>query len=144
MQKPDNLPKSSGVYILLHEPTMVAYVGNCSNLRHRAAVWEYNFKQLAKDPSHKMPVRGFPTDTKSEDWQFGGLPSHNEATIRTALVNQGWKMLNEHTRSIATVDWNGKIASLAEHARDAGIKYTKAYYRHKAGKPLNEVFATGD
>lgn len=140
MQKPDNLPKTPGVYVLLHDGRKLAYVGNCSNLRHRLAVWEHNFRKLAKDPSHKMPVRDFPVDTTTDEWSFGGMPGYNDATIRQALLSDGWKILNDTTRSIATVEWNGKIASLAEHARDAKVKYTKAYYRFKAGKPLEEVF----
>lgn len=145
MQKPANLAKAPGVYILLHEGRKLAYVGNCADIRHRSVIWEYHFRKLSMDAGHKMPVRGWPTDTPevrdSNQWQFGGMPGYDAATMRTALANDGWTLINETTRSREAIDWNGKVASLAEHARDAKVPYTKAYYRFKAGKTLNEVFS---
>lgn len=144
MQKPSNLPKTEGVYILLHESPKrkLAYVGNCANIRHRAAIWDYNFKKLAQDPEHRMPVKDWPKDIPASEWQFGGMPGYDVTVIRNALTAQGYTMLNEKTRSRDVIEWQGKIATLAEHARDVGIPYTKAYYRWKAGKSLDEVFAS--
>lgn len=140
MQKPANLPKTEGVYIVLHDGLKVAYVGNCKNIRHRAAIWEYNFRKQAKDPDHPMPVHGFPKDTNEADWQFGGMPGYSVDVVRQALQANGYKILNDKTRSRDLLEWNGKVATLAEHARDTKVPYTKAYYRWKAGKSLDEVF----
>lgn len=139
MQKPENLPKTAGVYVLLHEGKRVAYVGKCANIRHRAYVWEYNFRLLAMNPDHKMPIRDFPKDTLEHDWQFGGVPGVEDKPLRQALAEQGYRILNDKTRIRDLIEYNGRSMTLSEHAKLAGVPYTKAYYRYRAGKPMEEV-----
>lgn len=141
MQKAANLPKTSGTYILLCPLKMLAYVGKCSNIRHRAAVWEYNFRKRAENPDHVMPVRDWPKDVPDDQWQFGGLPDLHVEIVRAALEKEGYNIMNQSTRVRDEIEYKGKKATLAEHAREADIPYTKVYYRFKAGKTLDEVFA---
>lgn len=140
MQKQDNLTREPGVYLLVNEARKVAYIGKCGNIRHRAAVWDYNFRKLAEDPEHRMPVRDWPKNTNEEDWQFCGWTQLDAEIMRNALIEQGYTLLNDKVRSREMLDYNGRTMSLAEHCKAEGVNYTRAYYRLRAGKPLEKVF----
>lgn len=151
MRKAQNIPKASGVYALVTLETLTgkpdgsraAYVGWCANLQQRANMWEYRFRKKAKNPKEKLPVRNMP-DLPSEAWAFLTWPGLDKAagieTTRAALTNAGFTIINEKSRVREEVEWRGKVATIAEHARAAGVPYSKAYYRYKAGMPLDVVF----
>lgn len=148
MQKPQNLQPTEGVYALVSLRTMsgaadgsrVAYVGRCADLRHRCTFWEYRFRERAKSKQNKLPAKGLP-DWPSENWAFLAYPGGNTEQVRLMLQKAGFLIVNATTRVRGDITWKGKTASLAEHARDAGISYTMAYYRWSRNKPLEEVFA---
>jgi len=144
MQKPSDLPKGPGVYMLLCPVLKIAYVGKCANVRHRAAIWKHHFKKLATDPNHPLPVRHWPRDKpeamNGDNWEFGHV-KHSVEALRAAIVEGGYTLLNDETRVRADITYLGRTASLIVHCRELGVPYTRAYYRLKAGKPLPEVFA---
>lgn len=151
MRKAQNIPKASGVYALVTLETLTgkpdgsraAYVGWCANLQQRANMWEYRFRKKAKDPKEKLPVRNMP-DLPSEAWAFltwVGLDKEKGiGEVRSTMSTAGFSIINEKSRVREEVEWRGKVATIAEHARAAGVPYSKAYYRYKAGMPLGVVF----
>jgi len=143
VQKPPNLPTSPGVYIVVHILTKVAYIGKCADLRHRAAIWTRHFKNKEKNPSYEIPISGLPVHPSSE-WQFIGYPTSDLGAIRAKLLGLGVTFVNKGSRTRDLITFRGKSASLAEHAKDAGIPYTMAYSRKQAGKSLDEIFYKGE
>jgi len=133
-------PHTAGVFVLARdEPEKVAFVGTSSDLRHRASIWVYNFKRAAAGAGFKLPVRGmdkFPLD----GWAYTAWSAADETQVRDALVSDGYRILNKATRHRGTITYKGKDQTLAEHARDAGVPYEKAYARWRRGKDLEEVF----
>lgn len=146
MNRLGNVPAQPGVYALIgvHGAENYGYVGYCANLRHRAAVWDYNFSQRAKNPAHKMPVRNIPDFIPEDAWTFVAWESDKPVLadeVREHLKARGVKLLNDKTRIHEMVNYNGKTATFAEHCRDHNINYSRAYARLKKGKPLEQVFA---
>jgi len=147
MQKPPNLPTTEGVYAIVSLRTMsgeadgsrIAYVGHCANLRHRAAIWEYRFRQRTKSKKNKLPAKGLP-DWPSDQWAFMDWPKGDIEETRRILEKHGFRIVNSATRIRGDITWAGKTQSLADHARDLSMPYTLVYYRWSRGKPLDEVF----
>jgi hypothetical protein len=141
-----DLPAQAGVYALIGsrpqaDQHTVGYVGVCANLRHRAAIWDYNFKQRATNPAHEMPVKNLPPEIPSESWTFLGWTDADSDEVRKALADKGVILLNDKTRVHELITYKGKTCTFAEHCRDHDIKYSRAYARLKKGKTLDEVFA---
>lgn len=147
MQVPPNLPTTEGVYALVSLRTVsgaadgsrVAYVGHCADLRHRATVWSYRFRQRAKNKKHRLPAKGLP-DWPSDMWAFMGWAGGDTEKIRCELEAMGFRIVNSSTRIRGDITWGGFTCSLADHARRLHIPYTKTYYRWSRGKSLDEVF----
>lgn len=143
MRRQANIPAKPGVYALIgiEQGQRVAYVGVCANLRHRAAVWDYNFRKREANPEHITPVRNLP-HIASDNWSYLFWPKGSAPIegIRKLLRDRGFTLLNEETREYKLITFKGKEATFADHARAAGIAYSKAYARFKKGKALDEVF----
>ena len=133
-------PHDAGVYVIVRDdPEKVAFVGTTNDLRHRASIWVYNFKQALANPSFKLPIKGlnaFPL----EGWAFSAWSKVDEGQVRDVLTSSGFRILNKATRHRGTITYRGKAQTFAEHARDAGVSYETAYARWRRGKPLDEVF----
>lgn len=146
MNRLGNVPVKPGVYALvghINGEAKIAYVGVCANLRHRAAVWDYNFSQRQTNPQHKMPVRNIPLEIPSDAWTYLSWEegTHTIDQIRASLQQLGIQLLNDKTRVHEMMNYNGKTATFAEHCRDHNINYSRAYARLKKGKSLEQVFA---
>ena len=135
LRRPE-IPKEPGTFVLAHVQTKTAYVGYCRDLRHRAAIWDYNLRRAI------YPVKGMPT-YPSEEWQYWDYAGKPVDAVRRALEEHGYTLINERSRSREPITYQGKTQSLAEHARDAGISYALAYKRWRAGKPMDEVLDPG-
>ena len=134
-------PHDAGVYVIVREdPEKVAFVGTTSDLRQRASIWVYNFKQAKANPSFKLPVKGM-NDFPLDGWSFSAWSKVDEGQVRDVLASSGFRILNKQTRHRGTITFRGKAQTFAEHARDAGVPYEKAYARWRRGKALEEVFS---
>ena len=140
MKKPAEIPTEAGTFALVHIPTKKVYVGKCANLRHRAAIWDHNFR---KD-MNKLPIKGLPTGGVPEDWEFMFWTMTPPKTVQAIMAKAGHILVNDTIRSRDILTYEGKTGTLADLARHFGIPYTMAYYRRVAGKPLDEVFAKPD
>lgn len=133
-------PHDAGVYVIVRDaPEKVAFVGTTNDLRHRASIWVYNFKQAAANPGFKLPIKGlnaFPL----EGWSFSAWSKVDEGQVRDVLTSSRFRILNKQTRHRGTIIYKGKAQTFAEHARDAGVSYETAYARWRRGKTLEEVF----
>ena len=122
-------PHDAGVYTIYRtEPEKIVFVGTSSDLRHRASIWVYNFKQALADPNFKLPVKGmnaFPLD----GWTFSAWIQTDEGQVRDVFTSNEYHILNKATRHRGTITYKGNEKTLAEHARDAGVSYEKAYSR---------------
>jgi len=85
-----------GHFVLVHEPTKIAYVGACKNLRHRQTIWERNFR-LAADPKFKWPLAKMPREASSE-YTFYGLTNKTDSEVRGMLKANGYDVVNKATR----------------------------------------------
>lgn len=133
-------PHDMGVYVIFRtEPEKVVFVGTTSDLRHRASIWTYNFKMKLSNPSFKLPVKGM-NDFPLDGWSFWAWSKVDEGQVRDIFTSDGYRTLNKQTRHRGTITYKGKEQTFAEHARDAGVSYEKAYARWRRGKDLNEVF----
>lgn len=146
MIKSSYIPHEPGVYVLGHTQLMQAYVGECKDLRHRASVWDYNFKQavrtLSSGGSWKFPVKDFVFDPAQGEWTFFVFPAQSGVDaegVRKYFEELGYKIINPKIRQRGLITYKGKEATLAEHARDAGIPYALAYKRRSRGKSMVEV-----
>lgn len=140
MKKPADLMPVPGVFVLLHNLSRKYYVGTCSDVRHRAAIWAHHFKKLHADPeTYEMPVRNFPR-YHGYEWTYVAF-TQGETTdqVRAALEAKGFKAINEKSRVRGDVTFRGKTASIAEHARDAGVAYNTAYKRWTKGHSLEDI-----
>jgi hypothetical protein len=154
MRKPSNIPRGDGVYAVVTldtvsgkpDGTRVAYVGWCANLQQRANIWEYRFRQVAKGKG-TLPAKGLP-DFPSDKFGFLIWPgldgTKGVKKVRAQLESAFFEIINKKSRVREEIEWNGKTATLAEHARDAGMKYAAVYYRLQQGWPLDKVFAKED
>lgn len=141
MQVRGDPPHDAGVFVIVREePEKVAFVGTTNDLRHRASIWVYNFKQARTNPSFKLPVKGM-SDHPLDGWAFTGWSKIDEGQVRDVLVGSGFRILNKATRHRGTITYKGKVATFAEHARAAGVSYETAYARWRRGKQLDEVFS---
>ena len=144
MRRPPDIPRSPGVYALIHVGQMVAYVGKCTDLAHRAAVLAWSLK------NNKLPIKNLPK-APSEEWSFLAYP-HNVvgelddvvAKVMTLMAKGNVRVVNpnKRARSRDLITYKGKTCSLAEHAEDAGVNYATAYRRYRAGKPMEEVLGS--
>lgn len=140
MQVRGDPPHDAGVYVIIREqPEKVGFVGTTNDLRHRASIWVYNFKKAQADPSFKLPIKGM-NDFPLDGWAFLALVKTDENAARDVLTSSGFRILNKQTRHRGTITYQGKEQTFAEHARDAGVPYEKAYARWRRGKTLDEVF----
>lgn len=143
MIKPSYIPHEPGVYVLAHAQLKQAYVGECKDLRHRASIWDYNFKQavmhMLEGQSWHFPVKDFMFDPAHGEWSFYAYPDGSVEDVRAMMEKLGYKLINPKIRQRGLISYNGKEATLAEHARAAGIPYALAYKRRSRGKPMSEV-----
>jgi hypothetical protein len=144
MQKQSDIPYKPGVYAIAHPATKVVYVGQASDLRHRATIWDHHFKMLMHHPDYTLPVKGMPRHPGPE-WHFTCYVTEDVEEVRATYVKQGYSLINlKQRRQREAITHGGKTQTLAEHARDAGVPYNVAYYRFNKGKPMDEVLAKAE
>lgn len=144
MKAAPDIQHEPGVFVLVHEPTRSAYVGVCKDLRHRQTIWERNFRLLKLNNEFVFPIKHLPA-RPGEEYTYYAFSSKNGFTaegVRDMLTTGGHVVVNKQERLRRIVSYKGKDATLAEHCRDAGVDYNKAYAAVKRGKTIEEVLGS--
>lgn len=138
MQKPQKLLTDPGVFIVVHAETKKAYIGWCKNIYARFIIWERYFKLKITNPDYKIPIANLPYHPSNE-WTFMPFYTDNVEKIKEVCEKAGYEFVNKISKRRKLFTYQGKTASLAEHAKDAGLKYAYAYYKISKGASLEEV-----
>lgn len=143
MTCPKEPPPLKGVYALLHVDgeTKIAFVGHCKNLRHRRAVWEYNFRCREGNAAHIMPAKMFP-EIGAEHWKFVFWEQNvTEDDVRRVLREKGYELIPKTSRTQVILTHQGVTGTLTALSQHFGVPYNRAYYLLRKGRPLDEVFS---
>lgn len=141
MQKPHDLPRTAGVFALLHAASAEAYVNETKNLRARALLWEMWLDNQQNNVA-RVPARNFPS-YRSDEWRFW-VSAEDHATTRLSLTQQGWRLINSYRprQSYAVTDpATGEIATgtLSELSRRFDVAALAAYKRLAKGMSVEQA-----
>ena len=142
MQKPAKLPTEAGVYLVVHGQTKVVYIGYCNDLAHRYRIWEGYFRKRQKDPKYKIPIANLP-DHPSNEWTFMPFVTNEIEKIKEHARKAGYKFINKQAKQRKLFTVGGKTATLTEHAKDAGLKYSVVYHKVSKGEALENILKEG-
>ena len=133
-----DIPHEPGVFTLVHNPTKLAYVGVCNDLRHRVTIWERNFRELTKDPEFVWPLKKMPMKP-GEEYTFYANVNVTPDEVRKWLRDAGYTIVNEFTRTRRLITFKGKQDTVRGHCRTHGKDYNSVYHQLRRGKKLEEL-----